>query len=93
MKYYLLKLKIFPMELVDYIYSYVDTLYNIKNVPKIWYKRLITIDYYYYSKRHRRLCLHNEELQLRILKNCKAYHIINNIHRHNLENCISRTHI
>lgn len=93
MKYYLLKLKIFPMELVDYIYSYVNTLDCIKNVPKIWYKRLITIDYYYYSKRHRRLCLYNEELQLRILKNCKAYHIINNIHRSNLENCISKTHI
>ena len=41
MKYYLLKLKIFPMELVDYIYSYVNTLDCIKNVPKSGIKGLL----------------------------------------------------
>ena len=92
MKYFIKKLNL-PLEIQDKIYSFLDYTEYIKNLNKIWYKRLISNDYYYYSKycaigikkfNFIDLCLKREEKGLHILINQKAYNIINNIHQSHL---------
>lgn len=92
MKYFIKKLNL-PLEIQDKIYSFLDYTECIKNLNKIWYKRLISKDYYYYSKYYAigikknnfiNLCLKQEEKGLHILLNQKAYNIINNIHQSHL---------
>lgn len=97
MLYFIYKLKL-PVDVAILIYEYVDNFYEIKNLKKIWYKRLITDDYYYYSKLYYtrnvnnpkkysliHLCFKKEEEKLKILLKNKAYDIIENIHMHNLK--------
>ena len=100
MKYFLKTyFKNFPGEILNKIYSYVDVLYEIKEIKEIWYKRLINCDYKYYSpvwydksiyKENKDLLifhqiyLKNEERQLEILIKNKAFHLIRNIHYKNL---------
>ena len=92
MKYFIKKLNL-PLEIQDKIHSFLDYTECIKNLNKIWYKRLINHDYYYYSKYHAigikknyfiNLCLKREEKGLHILLNQEAYNIIDNIHQSHL---------
>lgn len=89
MKYFIKKLNL-PLEIKDEIYSFINYTECIKNLKKIWYKRLITHDYYYYSKwcavglkkdYFINLCLKREENGLQILLNQGAVNIIDNIHK------------
>jgi len=82
MKYYIKKIYRFPLEIVDIIYSYIQ-LIKITG-KKIWYKRLISPDYKYYSELNINYRLNREKVLLDILLNQKAYHIIDNIHNNNL---------
>ena len=83
MKYYLKKkLKLFPKEIIDKIYSYISILVITKK--KIWYSRLITPDYKYYSVLNISYRLNREKVLLDILINQKAYDIIDNIHKNNM---------
>lgn len=82
MKYYLKKLKRFPKEIIDAIYSYV-TLFKMEK-KQIWFNRLITPDYKYYSSLNIMYRLNREKILLDILINQKAYHIIENIHNKNI---------
>lgn len=97
MLYFIKKLNL-PNDICKLIYEYVDDFYEIKNLKKIWFKRLITSDYYYFSKLYYTrgirpkkysliyLCLEKEEEKLKILLKNKAYDIIENIHVYNLKN-------
>jgi|MDTG01.3.fsa_nt_gb hypothetical protein len=73
-----------PFDIINNIYSYADPFYEIKNKNKVWYQRLITKEYVYYPKEHKKLYLKREEKMLRILLDQNAYTIISNIHNHNL---------
>lgn len=88
MKYFLKKIKLksvfLPHDIVNEIYSYLNQIKNIKNLNKIWYKRLITNDYYYYPNNLKIRCLAHEQTKLDILIKNNAYEIIYNIHNHNL---------
>ena len=99
MLYFIHKLKL-PTDVYVLISEQIDNFHEIKNLKKIWYKRLITDDFYYYSKLYYTrdiinnnkkkhsliyLCLKKEEEQLKILLKNKAYEIIENIHIHNLK--------
>jgi hypothetical protein len=89
MKYFVKKLNL-PLEIQDNIYSFLDYIKCIKNLDKIWYKRLINKnDYYYYSRwcavglkkdYFINLCLKREEEGLQILIKQQAFEIIKNIH-------------
>lgn len=88
MSKYVLKNLPLPMDIIDCIYSYVDVLYDIKNIKKIWYKRLITDDFYLYSIDDcplTKYLLIKEETMLKILLKNQAYNLIQNIHRSNLK--------
>ena len=86
-----------PIDIKNQICSYLDYVKEIKYLEKIWYKRLITDDFYYYSKYcykcHKTkkivslmyILFDKEEKQLEILKSNKAYKIIDNIHKNNLK--------
>ena len=80
MKYFIKKLNL-PLEIQDKIYSFINYTDTIKNLNKIWYKRLITNDYYYCKLV--KLQLKKEEQQLKILLNQKEFKIIDNIHKYN----------
>ncbi len=84
MKYFIKDLHL-PIEIVDKIWSFVDNLVFIKKLPNIWYKRLITEDYFYYSSIHKHLCLKQEENSLKILKKNNSNQLIQNIHKRNLK--------
>ena len=47
---YIIKNLSLPNDIVDNIYSYLDLLVEIKKKEKIWFKRLITDDFYLYSR-------------------------------------------
>ena len=74
--------------MVDYIYSFIDPLIEIKESKKVRYKRLVSNDFYYSIPEFpiRKYVFKQEEKTLEILLKNKAYHIINNIHMHNLNN-------
>lgn len=95
MLYFIKKLSL-PLEIKEYIFEFIDYTNDIKNKPNIWYKRLITDDYYYYSKLYftnykgKKIslinnCLEKEEIKLNILIKNKAYKIIQNIHLNHLK--------
>tara|TARA_B100000524_G_scaffold339523_1_gene231871 strand:- start:1657 stop:1944 length:288 start_codon:yes stop_codon:yes gene_type:complete len=95
MLYFIKKLSL-PIEIKKYIFEFIDYTNEIKNKQKIWYKRLITDDYYYYSKLYFtsykgkkisliKLCLEKEAIKLNILIKNKAYTIIQNIHMNHLK--------
>jgi hypothetical protein len=88
MKYFLKKIKLksgfLPHEIVNEIYSFINQLQNITTLKKIWYKRLITDDYYHYPDCLKIRCLAHEQTKLDILIKNNAYEIIYNIHNHNL---------
>ena len=96
MMYFIKNLSL-PIDIKNHIYSYLDYTKEIKYLEKIWYKRLITDDFYYYSKYCFKcyktkkivslmyILLDKEEKQLEILKSNKAYKIIDNIHKNNLK--------
>ena len=39
-----------PVELINHIYAFIDDKLQIKNLQEIWYKRITSSDYKYYSK-------------------------------------------
>ena len=95
MLYFIKKLSL-PLEIKEYIFEFIDYTNDIKNKSNIWYKRLITDDYYYYSKLYftnykgKKIslinnCLEKEEIKLNILIKNKAYKIIQNIHLNHLK--------
>lgn len=86
MKYFLLKLKL-PNEIINEIYSFIDSISEIRENKSIFYKRLITSDYRYYciDSEHRNLLFKQEERQLKILKNLNAYDKIEHLHYWNLK--------
>lgn len=91
---YIIKKINLPKNVISIIFEYLDNLYSIKNLHDIWFKRLISDDFYYYSrlyyisgKKHVSLvytCLKEEETKLKILLDNNATEIIYNIHTHNL---------
>ena len=74
--------------MVDYIYSFIDPLTEIKEPKKVRYKRLVSNDFYYSIPEFpiRKYVFKQEKKTLEILLKNKAYNIINNIHMHNLNN-------
>lgn len=86
-KYIIKKLPL-PLDIIDNIYSYVDLLDEIKNIKKVWFKRLITEDFYLYSLDDcplTKYLLMNEETMLNILLKNNAQNLIRNIHYKNLK--------
>lgn len=91
MKYILKNLNL-PIEVIDIIYSYLDYISSIKTLDKIWYKRLITPDFYSYQKENilfRVYLLKREESMLNILLKNKVYDMIESIHMSNLNKLTS----
>lgn len=83
MKYFLMKIKKLPIDVIDLINSYLPTIKLEKK--RIWYSRLISPDFNYYDKSNMIYCLNREKILLDILIYQKAYHIIDNIHKNNLK--------
>lgn len=86
-KYIIKKLPL-PLDVIDNIYSYIDLLSGIKEQKTIWFKRLITEDFYLYSLDDCSLTkylLMNEETMLKILLKNNAQNLIRNIHYKNLK--------
>ena len=79
-----------PMEVVDYIYSFIDPYLEIKKLKKFRFKRLISNDFYYNIPDFpiRKYVFKQEERTLEILLKNKAYNLINNIHMNNLKKSI-----
>ena len=79
-----------PMEVVDYIYSFIDPYLEIKKSKRFRFKRLISNDFYYNTPEFpiRKYVFKQEERSLEILLKNKAYNLINNIHMNNLKKCI-----
>lgn len=90
MKYIIKKIKL-PEDLINIIYSFLDIFYDIKNLKKIWYKRLITPDFYYYPQKtsFRKSLFKKEEAMLNILIKNKVFDMINAIHIRNLNEITS----
>ena len=42
---YIIKNLPLPFDIIDNIYSYIDLLVEVKNIKKVWFKRLITEDF------------------------------------------------
>ena len=85
---YIIKNLPLPNDIIDNIYSYLDLLVEIKKKEKIWFKRLITDDFYLYSRDDCSLTkylLIKEEDMLKILLKNNAYNLINNTHKSNLK--------
>lgn len=80
-----------PSELITHIYSFIDDKTKIKKLPDIWFKRIISSDYQYYSSKMKRMCLAVEERMLNILIKQGAFNIIHNMHSYNIENIIHYT--
>jgi len=83
---YILRDLLLPVELINIIYSFIDDKTHLKNLPTIWYKRMISPDYKYYSKNSIRICLSIEERILDMLIKKKAFNTIHNSHQFNIEN-------
>lgn len=84
---YILKNLPLPMDMVNEIYSFIDPLRQIKNLPPIWYKRLIGREFHLYADFGPTFLKHlfkNEEAMLSILKKNNAYNLITNMHLRNL---------
>ena len=80
-----------PRELVNYIYSYLDILSEIKKEKKIRFKRLIHPDFHIVDHNtlyFKRSYLKHEEKMLKILLKNNQFNIINNIHMQNINNLI-----
>ena len=85
---YIIKQLPLPLDVIDNIYSYIDFLSGIKEQKIIWFKRLITDDFYLYSLDDCRLTkylLMKEETMLKILLKNNAQNLIRNIHYANLK--------
>jgi hypothetical protein len=89
-KYAIRKLEL-PEELIDVIYSFIDPCVYIKNLPSVWFKRLVDKSIYYYpddKSNHPFLTKHylkSEGKLLDILVKNKAYNLIRNHHLRNLQ--------
>lgn len=82
-----------PSELITHIYSFIDDKTKIKKLPEIWFKRIISADYQYYSSKMKRMCLAVEERMLNMLIKQGAFNVIHNMHRYNIENRIRYTEV
>lgn len=83
---YILRNISLPSEMITHIYSFIDDKTKIKQLPIIWYKRIISPDYQHYSPKTKRLCLAVEERMLNMLIKQGAFNIIHNMHHYNIEN-------
>ncbi len=84
---YILRNLLLPIELINYIYSFIDDKIQIKNLPEIWYKRIISSDYTYFARGSGKyICLSIEERLLNMLIKNNAFNMIHNMHRYNIEN-------
>ena len=52
MKYIFQKINL-PRNIIDKIYEFLDCTNEIKNIKKIWFKRLIHPDFSYYDKKYK----------------------------------------
>ena len=87
-KYLIKRLKL-PLELTNYIYSYLDIYIEIKKEKRFRFKRLIHNDFHIidHDSQYFKTCyLKHEEKSLEILLKNNAYDIINNIHMYNINN-------
>ncbi len=85
---YIIKNLPLPFDIIDNIYSYIDLLVGVKNIKIVWFKRLITEDFYLYSLDDcplTKYLLMNEETMLNILLKNNAQNLIRNIHYKNLK--------
>ena len=83
---YLLKNIKLPFEIIDIIYSFVDTLTEIKIPQKYKFKRLISNDLNYaIDSCFVKYILKAEEKAFQIMLKQNAYHLIDNIHLYNLK--------
>ena len=75
-----------PLDIINYIYSYLNYIHDIKNLNKIWYKRLITPEFIYFSDdlKFKKYFFKKEERMLNILIKNKVFDMINAIHFRNL---------
>lgn len=75
-----------PLDIINYIYSYLNYIHDIKNLNKIWYKRLITPEFIYFSDdlKFKKYFFKKEEKMLNILIKNKVFDMINAIHFRNL---------
>jgi hypothetical protein len=89
MKYFLLNFKI-PMELIDYIYIFIEptVLIEIRNLTKIWYKRLIheNLKLFSFQRIKIKYQLRQEEQVLESLIKEKAFKLIEDVHMHTTQN-------
>ena len=89
MKYFLLQLQI-PIELINYIYYFIEQPYltSIKNLEKIWYKRLIhkSLKFFSFQKIKIKYQLRQEEQILQSLIHEGAFKLIEDVHTNTIEN-------
>ena len=89
MKYFLLNFKI-PMELIDYIYIFIEPtfLIEIRNLTKIWYKRLIheNLKFFSFQRIKIKYQLRQEEQVLESFIKEKAFKLIEDVHMHTTQN-------
>ena len=89
MKYFLLHFKI-PMDLIDYIYTFIEPicLKDIRNLTKIWYRRLIheNLKFFSFQRIKLKYQLRQEEQILESLIKEKAFKLIEDVHIHTIQN-------
>ena len=83
---YIVKKLLLPEDIINVIYSFLDIFGDIRNLKKIWYKRLITPDFHYCSPKmlFRKSLFKKEEKMLCILMENKVFDMIDAIHIRNL---------
>ena len=85
MKYIIKNINL-PVDIINHIYSYLNYIHDIKNLNNIWYKRLITPEFIYFSDdlKLKKYFFKKEERMLNILIKNKVFDMINAIHFRNL---------
>jgi hypothetical protein len=80
-----------PCEVIDFIYSFIDPYTYIKQLPEIWFKRLVDKSLHYYPEDKEshpyltKLFLRSEATQLRILLKNNGNNLIKTVHYKNLQ--------
>ena len=85
MKYIIKNINL-PVDVINHIYSYLNYIHDVKKLNNIWYKRLITPEFIYFSDdlKLKKYFFKKEERMLNILIKNKVFDMINAIHFRNL---------
>jgi len=88
---YIVKKLLLPEDIINVIYSFLDIFGDIRNLKKIWYRRLITPDFSYYHQKilFRNYLFKKEERMLSILIKNEVFDMIDAIHIRNLNELTS----